>query len=147
MTSDAIDILKREIAKRQAEIGVLNMALEALSGKAPEQPSQQLMLPAPNKRAGKKKPAAAKGETSGLGVFEVNGREVKFGPTSFAIMEKVAQADDCCPKDRLIPLCGGKADNVCTYIKNINGKLKSAGAEIVHFKGEGYRLQNIGGNV
>jgi hypothetical protein len=143
--TEAIEVIRREIAKREAEIAALNMALEALSGKAPAKASQQLLLPAPKGKKATKRSAAPREGGGGAGVFEVNGRDVKLGPTSYAIMEKVSQADDCCPKEDLIPLCSGGANQVSAYVAQLNKRIRPAGAEIVHFKGEGYRLQNIGG--
>lgn len=144
--TEAIDVLKREIAKREAEIGVLTAALDALLGRVPAKAPKQLMLPAPKGKPTKKKRAAHRSEDkAAAGVFEVNGRDVKLGPASYAIMEKVAQADDCCPREDLAPLCSGGANQVSTYVAQLNKRIRPAGAEIVHFKGEGYRLQNIGG--
>lgn len=147
MSTEAIDVIQREIAKREAEIDALNLALEALAGKPAAKSSRQLLLPAPKGKKAKKRAAAPREADGRSGVFEVNGQDVKLGRISYAIMERVAHADDCCPKEDLATLCSGGAKHVATYVAQLNNRIRAAGAEIVHFKGEGYRLQNIGGRA
>lgn len=132
--SEAIEILKREIAKRQAEIDALQTSLDILSGKAPLTGKQ---LPAPEKRR-RQRTDDAEG-----GTFTVNGIDLDLTAGEWPVANAINDSEDCCSVDLLQDLCGGKLQNVHNRIYSINQKLKTAGAHIVHFKGEGYRLQNI----
>lgn len=128
--SDAVQVIEREIAKRQAEIEALQLALKALTGKAPSpQKPKQLALPAP------------KAVTEGN--FTVNGVDLHLGRRELVVIEAIAAAEDCIQIEQLMPLCKDKRLYVQQTVSTLNKKLKAAGAHIVHFKGEGYRLQNI----
>lgn len=136
--SEAVQVIEREIAKRQAEIAALQMALDALTGRAPAAPrSKQLALPPPQKPARRRSP-----EGEG-GTFTVNGVDLKLTAREFAVANAINDAEDCLPAEQLEPLCGGKRNLVQQCVCALNKKLRPAGAHIEHFKGEGYRLQNI----
>lgn len=132
--ADVVEVLQREIDKRKAEIEALEASLKVLTGSAPKQKAKQLSLPAPEKPAPK---------VSGEGNFEVNGVDLVLTDGELPIAEALAAAEDCCSVDFLEQLCGGNRQTLHNRIYSLNQKLKAAGAHVVHFKGEGYRLQNI----
>lgn len=142
--SEAVEVIRHEIARREAEISALQIALDALTGKTPERPAAKtkrlLALPAPSKP---KKPRKARQETGEGGTFTVNGVEFELGGRLFAVANALDEAEDCVPAARLDALCGGKRAGVTQAIFYLNKQFRSAGAQIVHFRGEGYRLQNI----
>lgn len=130
--SEAIDTIQREIAKRRAEIEGLELALKVLTSNAPKE--KQRALPPPMAPA-----------SSGMaeGNFTVNGVDLRLGKRELAVIEAIAAVEDCIPAEQLEPFCNGKRNYVSQTIWSLNKKLKATGAEIVFFKGEGYRLQNI----
>lgn len=142
MTATSVDFLKAEIARRQSEIEVLQGALEILTGGAAQKPKQkprQLALPAPAEKPARKAEPTAKGDEN----FEVNGLNLVLTAHELELANALAEAEDCCSVDYLTELCGGKRQNLHNRVFSLNQKLKAAGAHIVFFKGEGYRLQNI----
>lgn len=133
--SEAVQVIEREIAKRKSEIEALQLALKALTGKSQPAPKpKHLALPAPVKLAGDSN-------------FTVNGVDLVLTDHELPIANALAEAEDCCSVDFLEQLCGGKRQNLHNRIYTLNQKLKPTGAHIVHFKGEGYRLQNIEENA
>lgn len=147
--STAVEFLRQEIARREAEIAALRQAYAILSGgddphKA-DPPKPQLQLPAPARKTGSKEGKGKDGKTSSRGIYEINGHELSLGPKQFLLLDAVATAEDCVPMDELVAIFGGNRDYVMTGIWALNKKLRAAGAEIVRFDGHGYRLQNIEG--
>lgn len=136
--SNVVEVLQREIDRRKAEIEALEVSLKVLTGSAAKQKAKQLALPSPIKPAPK-----AAGEAN----FEVNGVDLVLTDHELPIANALAEAEDCCSIDLLEEMCGGKRQNLHNRIYSLNQKLKAAGAHIVHFKGEGYRLQNIEGEA
>lgn len=65
--------------------------------------------------------------------------------SAFRLLDAVATAEDCVSMEELAVLFNGNRDYVMTNIWALNKKLRAAGAEIVRFEGQGYRLQNIEG--
>lgn len=148
--SPAVEFLRQEIARREAEIAALRQAYAILSGNDDPQkadpPKPQLQLPAPSRRkTGSKEGKRKDGKTSSRGIYEINGHELSLGPKQFLLLDAVATAEDCVPMDELAVLFNGNRDYVMTNIWALNKKLRAAGAEIVRFEGHGYRLQNIEG--
>lgn len=138
--SEAVDVIKREIAKRESEIAALRMALGALEGTPP-----LLQLPAPGTRKRRSKrdqpeEPESKGET---GVYEVNGVDITLPPKQYEVLDRIASADDCLPVEELLPMFNGSRQYIQTNVWHINRALRAARAEIVRIKGAGYRLQNI----
>jgi hypothetical protein len=133
----ATDVLRQEIARRREEIAVLEKALGVL-----EADSSPLQLPAPSREPGS---SGAAYEAGGTGIFSVNGHDLRLGAKMFAVLEAINEAEDCCPLETLLPLAGGNKVYLHQYTSALNKKLRPAGAEIVFFKGEGWRLQNIEG--
>lgn len=131
MTS--IEFLKEEIARRQREIETLTAALGILQGHPHAEPSQKLLPP----------PPAAREAKGSMGVYTVNGHDLRLGAKAFAVLEAINEAEDCCPLETLLPIFDGNKLYVQQTVSVLNKKLREAGAEIVHFKGEGYRLQMI----
>lgn len=132
--SDSIKFLEREIAQRKAEIEALQTALAVLAGKS-RPGMQRTTPPAPTR-----KPAEKRGEG---GILTVNGVDLELTAREFAVANAINDADDAMPAEQLDPLCGGKRNQVQQAVCSLNKKLKPAGANIVFFKGEGYRLQNM----
>lgn len=128
--SEAVDVIKREIARRQTEIAALTAALNALLGSVPQETRR-------------KAPRAPKEGDASINVFTVNGHDIRLGRKAFAVLETVNGAEDCCSLETLLPIFDGNRVYVQQAVSVLNKKLRGAGAEIVWFKGEGYRLQNI----
>lgn len=133
--SEAVQVIEREIAKRRAEIEALEASLKVLTGGTVKQKPKQLALPAPAKKTSPKK--------EGDGNFSVNGVDLYLTDFELPIATTLAEAEDCCTVDLLQEICGGNRQTLHNRIYSLNQKLKTAGAHIVFFKGEGYRLQNI----
>lgn len=127
--SEAVQVIRREIAKREAEIEALQLALKALTGSATRSKPKQPSTPVP--------------KADPEGNFTVNGTDLHLGRRELAVIEAIAAAEDCIPAEQLTPLCKDKRLYVQQTVSTLNKKLKAAGAHIVHFKGHGYRLQNI----
>lgn len=129
--ADVVEILRSEIERRKAEIEALETSLKVLTGSAQKQKPKQLALPAP--------------EATREGNYTVNGLDLSLGRRELAVFEAISGADDCIPAEQLMPLCKDNRGYVQQTISTLNKKLKPCGAEILFFRGEGYRLQNIGG--
>lgn len=127
--SDALQILKHEISRRQAEIEALQKAVDVLTGSEASTP--------------KPLSSSAKQERGSGGTLTVNGVDVDLTAREMRVATALEAAGDCVPAAELAPLTSGNNKYLQTCIWVLNKKLRPAGAEIVHFKGEGYRLQNI----
>lgn len=138
--TDVVEVLQREIDKRKAEIEALEASLKVLTGGKAKAKVKQLALPAPAKA--EKAELKAKSE----GNFEVNGVELDLTEKELAVANALNEAEDCCSVDYLTDLCGNR-QNMHNRVFTLNKKLKAAGAEILYFKGDGYRLQNIEGEA
>lgn len=140
--SEAAEVIKLEIARREAEISTLQLALDVLTGNAPQKTApepKQLALPAPKGHSPRGRPL----KDDGGGIFTVNGVDIELGARAFALATMINDAEDCAPVEQLDAIFGGVRNLTHQCVCVLNKKLKAAGAEIVHFKGEGYRLQNI----
>lgn len=147
--STAVEFLRQEIARREAEIAALRQAYAILSGgddpQKADPPKPQLQLPDPARKTSSKEGKRKDGKTSSRGIYEINGHELSLGPKQFPLLDAVATAEDCVSMDDLATLFDGNRDYVMTGIWALNRKLRAAGAEIVRFEEQGYRLQNIEG--
>ena len=137
MSAAAIEIIESELTKYRGVVSTLEKALALLKDNSVDvapQPKQKLLAP-PEKPQPKGR--------AGTGVFAVNGVDFTLGAKPFALIEAIAGADDCIPIEQLQPIFGGSRLYVQQCVSALNKKLRTAKAEIVHFRGEGYRLQNI----
>ena len=98
-------------------------------------------MPAPAQRNQPEEQATGAGRR----VYTINGHDISLGAKMFAVLDAINEAEDCQPIEKLQPIFDGNKLYVQQAVSALNKKLRPAGAEIVHFKGEGYRLQNLGG--
>lgn len=135
---EAVQFIQHEIAKRQAEIGALQLALNALTGPKAEPPGAKFKRWMNSVDAKK-----STSEANESGTFTVNGVDFELGPKTFPLAKAIGEAEDCVPTAQLATMFGGNQQYVRVAVSVLNKRLKAAGAQIVHFRGEGYRLQNI----
>lgn len=141
--SDAVQVIQREIAKRQAEIEALQTSLDILNRSSGDTTQAQLPAPKATQHAVPVPALRAAPPVNDGGTFTVNGVDVHLTAAEWPVANAIADAVDCCSTDLLEELCGGKRQNVQNRVFSINQKLKPAGARLVFYKGEGYRLENI----
>lgn len=77
--------------------------------------------------------------------IEVNGVMLPVGTKQAVALRLLGEtpAPACVPEAALRAVFGGTIGNYTTSISKLRAKLKAANAEIVFFRGEGYRLQVV----
>ena len=76
-------------------------------------------------------------------VTEIMGVEIEVGAKPAAVIDLLRQLgdDEYAPTSVVRTIFGGTKSNVNSSIKKLRKNLAKTGAEIVFFKGQGYRLQ------